>query len=155
MRGQCRSQYTKTGSDVNHPTAKARDLQLPRAGCRHRPIDCGPIGFSSGNVEGGVVVRVQREATSLAKERFLRFPIRLLTVPTGRTRPAGSPWVYQMHRHAGPGGFVGEELAQLEEGPGVPFVAMFVPNRYPLANPAQVFESQCLARYDGFLHQGL
>ena len=36
----------------------------------------------------------------------------------------------------------------------MPFVALFVPNRDPLANPAQVFESECLARDDGFLHQG-
>ena len=60
-----------------------------------------------------------------------------------------------MHRDACPCGLVGEELAQLEEGPGMPLVAMFVPNRYPLSNPAEVFESECLARDDGFLHQGL
>src|SRR5690348_14334114 len=60
-----------------------------------------------------------------------------------------------MQRHACPGSFIGEEVAQLEEGPGIPFVALFVPNRYPLPDPRQVFESQCLARYDGFSHYGL
>ena len=29
---------------VNNPTAKARGLRLTREGCRHRPVDCGPLG---------------------------------------------------------------------------------------------------------------
>ena len=37
----------------------------------------------------------------------------------------------------------------------MPLVAMFVSNRYPLPNPAQVFESDCLARYGGFLDEFL
>ena len=60
-----------------------------------------------------------------------------------------------MHRDTGPGRLVGNVLAKSEEGPGMPFVAMFVANRYPLSNPAEVFEGECLARYEGFLHQGL
>src|SRR5262249_8418526 len=36
-----------------------------------------------------------------------------------------------------------------------PLVAMFVANCCPLPNPAQVFEGECLARYEGFVHQGL
>src|SRR5690348_5618907 len=73
----------------------------------------------------------------------------------GRAGAAGVPRVYQMHWHAYPCRFVGKELAQLEEGPGMPFVAMFVPNRDPLTNPRKVFKSDCLARDDGFFHQGL
>ena len=37
----------------------------------------------------------------------------------------------------------------------MPLVALFVANRYPLANPTQVFKSECLARDDGFVYQGL
>lgn len=81
--------------------------------------------------------------------------IRLLTMATLTARAAGIPRVYQMQRHASPGGFVGEELAQLEEGPGMPLVALFVANRYPFSNPTQVFESQCLARDESFEYQGL
>src|SRR5262249_25738942 len=44
-------------------------------------------------------------------------------------------------------------LAQLEERPGMPLIAMFVANRYPLSDSAQVFESECLARYDGLLDE--
>src|SRR6185437_3519143 len=77
-------------------------------------------------------------------------PVRLFTMPTSRAGAAGIPWVYQMHWHACPCRFVRNKLAELEEGPGMPFVA----NRYPLSNPTQVFQSQCLARYDGFSHYG-
>ena len=58
-----------------------------------------------------------------------------------------------MDRNAGLRRLVGDELAQLEEGPGMPLVAMFAPNRCSLSDPRQVFESDCLARYDGFLDQ--
>src|SRR5690348_6997657 len=81
--------------------------------------------------------------------------MRLLTMPIGRTRPTGIPWVYQMHGHACPGRFVGEELAQVEEAPGVPLVAMFASNRGSLSDSTEIFKSDCLARYDGFLDEPL
>ena len=56
-----------------------------------------------------------------------------------------------MNRNTCPGGLIGDEQAQLEEGPGMPLVAMFASNRCSLPNPRQVFKSNCLARYDGFL----
>src|SRR5262249_4048930 len=99
----------------------------------------------------GVVVRVRSKATSLAKERLLRLPIGLLTMPTARARPAGVSRVDQMHWHAGPACFVGEELAQLEERPGMPRVAKFASNRYSLLRAQQAVEGECLARYGGFL----
>jgi len=144
---------------VNTSTAKAGGLQLPRAGCRQRPVDCGPC-FAA-DIDRGSVVRIQREAPSLAKERRLGLPIGLLTMPTGGAGATGSPRVYQMYRRACPCGLVAEELAQLEEGPGMPLVAMFAmfamfaSNRCSLSNPGQVFESECLARSDGVLYQGL
>jgi hypothetical protein len=84
----------------------------------------------------------------------LRFPIRLLTMAALATRATGVSGGYQMQRHACPCGLIGEKLAQLGEGPGMPLVAMFRANRSPFANPRKVFESQCLARYDGFHDQG-
>jgi hypothetical protein len=45
---------------------------------------------------------------------------------------------------------IGDIVAKLEEGPGMPLVAMFASNRCSLPNPAQVFESDCLARYGSF-----
>ncbi|HEX9412283.1 MAG TPA: hypothetical protein VF916_02165, partial [Ktedonobacterales bacterium] len=37
----------------------------------------------------------------------------------------------------------------------MPPVARFVSNRCSLSDPAQVFKSDCLARYDGFLNESL
>jgi hypothetical protein len=46
-------------------------------------------------------------------------------------------------------------VAKLEKRPGVPLIAMFVPNRDPLTNPTKVFEGDCLARYGGLLDEFL
>jgi hypothetical protein len=58
-----------------------------------------------------------------------------------------------MHRHAGPCRFVGDVVAQLEERPGMPLVAMCALNRCSLSDTAQVFEGDCLAQYSGFLDE--
>ncbi|HEV8194658.1 MAG TPA: hypothetical protein VGP82_24665, partial [Ktedonobacterales bacterium] len=79
----------------------------------------------------------------------MRLPIGLLTVPTAATGATGISGIHQIHLHARPGRLVGEELTQLEEGPRVPLVAMFVTDRYPLSDSRQIFKSQCLARYGG------
>ncbi|HEX8983075.1 MAG TPA: hypothetical protein VF792_09920 [Ktedonobacterales bacterium] len=119
-------------------------------------IDDNPLFcVSTADVDCGIIVRIQREATSLAKELRLRFAIRLLTMPTGATRAARVSGVYQMDRNPGPRCLVGDVLAQLIERPGMPLIAMFVSNRCTLSYSGQIFESDCLARYGGFLHQGL
>src|SRR6516225_6306675 len=84
---------------VNHPTAKAGGLLLPLAGRRQRLVDCSPL--SSADVERGIVVRIRRKATSLAKERFLRLSIGLLTMPTVATGSTTVPGVYQVDGNAG------------------------------------------------------
>src|SRR5262249_48282385 len=83
----------------------------------------------------------------------LRFPIRLLTMPTGRARPAGVPGVHQVDRHASPCRLVGDVRSQLEERPGVPLVAMCPTNRCSLADSRQILKSDCLAGYGGFLDE--
>src|SRR5262245_939172 len=60
-----------------------------------------------------------------------------------------------MQRDTCPCGFVGHELAQLEESPGVPLVAMCPSNRCSLADSRQILKSECLAGYGSLLHQGL
>src|SRR5262249_47035407 len=58
----------------------------------------------------------------------------------------------QVEGHASPCCFVTDVLAQLEERPGGPPIALVVAHRYARADsPAQVFESTCLARYDSLL----
>ena len=51
------------------------------------------------------------------------------------------PRVDRDHRHAGPLRLVLQERPQLSETPGVQIVALRSPNRYPLANVRQVFDS--------------
>src|SRR5258707_3119939 len=76
----------------------------------------------------------------------------MATVATRPTRVSG---INQMHRDPCPSRLVGDVLAELKEGPGMPLIAMLVSNRCPLSNPTQVFEGECLARYGGFINQGL
>ncbi len=78
-----------------------------------------------------------------------------LTMSTGRTGPAGMARVHQDQAHTSPGRLVGEELPQVSEGPGMPLVALLSSNRCPLSDACQVFQRECLARYEGFLDQSL
>ena len=77
------------------------------------------------------------------------------TMPATRTRLRGIRRVYQPDLDTCPGRLIHQEQAQLKEGPGMPLVTVFALNRDLLPNAGQVFESQCLARYDGFVDQGL
>src|SRR5258708_37302665 len=76
----------------------------------------------------------------------------MATVATRPTRVSG---INQMHRDPCPSRLVGDVLAELQEGPGMPLIAMLVSNRCPLSNPTQVFEGECLARDGGCSNQGL
>src|SRR5262249_8437770 len=102
--------------------------------------------------ERGVVVRVRSEATSLAKELRLRLPIRFLTVPTMAAGAAGVARVYQIDRHTGVRCLVGHVLAQLEDRPGVPLVALCPTNRCSLADTREILKSDCLVGHGGFLN---
>lgn len=98
---------------------------------------------------------MQAETALPTEKGGLRLAIGTLPVSAARTRGARVGRVYQPDFDTRPGRLVGKEHPQLEEGPGMPFVAVFAPNHCLLSNAAQVFESQCLARYDGFVDQGL
>src|SRR5262249_21176089 len=50
---------------------------------------------------------------------------------------------------------VGDVLAQLEECPGVPLVAMCPTSRCSLADSRQILRSDCLAGHDGVLNEVL
>jgi hypothetical protein len=78
-----------------------------------------------------------------------------LTVPAAATRLTREGRVNQHQRHARQGCLVGEEEAQLVEGPGVPLVSLLSANRTRFSNSSQVFECQCLARGSGFCDQSL
>src|SRR5215831_11494833 len=88
-----------------------------------------------------------------AKELGVALSIRLLALPTAATGPASVARVYQIDRHASLRRLVGDTLAQLEERPGVPLVAMCPTNRCSLADSRQILQSDCLAGYGGFLDE--
>src|SRR5262249_20807206 len=105
-------------------------LQLTREGCRHKPVDGGPIRFFSGDVASGVVVRVQLIAASPAAELRWRLPVRFLTMPTLAPGPARVSRVYQVGGHTGLCRFVGQEATELKEGPGMPLIAILVSTHF-------------------------
>ncbi|SRR5579875_577639 len=74
---------------------------------------------------------------------------------TRMARSARIAWVNQMEGNARPGGFVGDELAQLKEGPGMAQRSLLMTNRNPFSYARQVFESECLARVFGFAYHCL
>ncbi len=77
------------------------------------------------------------------------------TMPAVATRLARIGRVDQPDLNARPGRLVGHKQAQLKEGPGMPFVSLRAPNRCLVSNAGEVFECECLARYDSFCYQGL
>src|SRR5437870_397495 len=76
-------------------------------------------------------------------------------MPTVATGATSIPRVNEPYRNTRPGSLVTNKHAELVESPGMPLVAVFVTNSYPLPDASQVFESQCLARLSSFLYQGL
>src|SRR5712692_4761338 len=98
---------------------------------------------------------MQAETALLALEGGLRLAIGFSAMSTLTACARGVPRINKPHVYTGPGCLVGDVHPQLGEDPGMPFVAIFVPNRCPLSNPREVFQSECLARYDGFVDQGL
>ncbi len=76
-------------------------------------------------------------------------------MPAGRTRLRGVGRINHSDLDARPGRFIRKEQAQLVEGPGMPFVTVFAANRDSLSQASEVFQGECLARYDSFLDQGL
>jgi hypothetical protein len=98
---------------------------------------------------------VAAETTLLAKKGGLALAIGRRTKPTTATRLARISRVDQPDLHPCPSCFVCEEQAQLEEGPAVPFIAVFAPNHCRVPDTSEIFQGQCLARYNGFLDQGL
>src|SRR5438067_2716573 len=107
------------------------------------------------DIHRSIVVRVAAESTLLALKGGLALTIGTFTMPTDATGLARKGRVNQPNRYASPGCFVGQKQAQLEEGPGVPFITVFAPNRDLLSQTGQVFKGECLARDDGFVNQGL
>jgi len=81
--------------------------------------------------------------------------VRFLTVPTGRTGSARVAGVHQDQAYTCPCRFVGEKAPQLEEGPGMPLVALCPTDRSSLSDTGEVFQSECLAGRSGFLDEGL
>ncbi len=96
-----------------------------------------------------------REPAVLTPKGGLALTISTLAMPAAQTRLRGVGRVDQPDLDSSPGRLVGEKYTQLKEGPGMPLVSLFAPNHCLFSNAGQVFESQCLARDDGFPYQSL
>src|SRR5258706_3725256 len=123
---------------VIDPKAKAWGLQLAREGCRVWRYDSRPAA----NVDRRVHVRMGGEPTRPAQETRLGTTIGLRTMPTMAARLTGIGRVDIDHRHAGQRGLVGDEGAQLEEGPIVQHSPLAFPNcsLRAFADALQVFQ---------------
>jgi len=94
-------------------------------------------------------LRVQREATALAEDSIVRRPVGCFTVPAHGASAAGSSGIDQRDRHAALRCRGGEVLAQGEEGPGGPRVALVARTRDSLPNTTQGLASEWRARSGG------
>src|SRR5216110_6405 len=112
-------------------------VSVSRIDDRHdRPIDCGPAcDIARTDVVGGRGV-----STRLADELGLRPAVGLVAMPTLRTGPRRVPWVHQDEGDPGNLALVRHERAELKERPSAVSRALALPNRYPVANPLEVFE---------------
>ena len=95
------------------------------------------------------------ETALLTPERGLRLTIRFLAMPTMTTRTRRVARVNKLDLHTHPCCFVRDGGAKLIEGPRVPFIAVLSSNHCPVPDTCEVFKGKCLARYDGFVYQGL
>src|SRR5947209_1607912 len=127
------------------PTAKAGGLQLGTS-CYHRPLDGRP-----GNVYCAVHIGIQAETALPTFERGLTLTVSFFAMPTLRTGAACVSGVNTLDLDTDPSRFVSNVRSELEESPGLPFRAVFAPNRGSLSDTCQVFQSECLARLCGFL----
>ena len=98
---------------------------------------------------------MDRMTTRPTQKPRLALAILLLAMPASVARPRGVSWVNQGDRHTGQDRLVGQECAKLEETPTVVPCPLSLSNRYPVANAAQIFESDSASGVFGFLDKDL
>src|ERR1700726_4279077 len=91
---------------------------------RHTAATIGCLTASLSNIDCSVDIRVAAETALVAAEGGLAFTICRGTVPAPRAGLGGIGRVYEIDWHARPGRLVGQEQAELIEGPAMPFVAV-------------------------------
>src|SRR5262249_59334494 len=100
------------------------------------PIDCGPTG----NIHRRDVVGQPREAAGHTLEARLRHTIMLIDTTTAWTGPRGIAGVNLDHLHPVQPCLVNNLVFQVIEGPAMQCGSLRLPNRYPVADAAQVFQ---------------
>ncbi len=88
------------------------------------------------NVASSDGVGVTSEATRHTMELGLREPVGFIHATASRTRPAGVPGVHQGQRHSRKRRLVCDELAKLEEAPGMVLASLGFSHGYSLPNTA-------------------
>lgn len=114
-----------------------------------RPVDIGPAG----NIHRRDVIGATSEVARYTGERILRTTIGFIDTTTDRTSPGCVTRVNENQRHTGKGGLVFDKGSQLIERPTVQLASLRLPNPYPTAYPAQVFQSEAAAGVFGLVHK--
>src|SRR5215469_9695125 len=97
-------------------------------------------GSPARDVTGRDVVGGASEPAPLAAEHVPGRAVPLVNVATSRALARRASGIHQDDWHRGERRLVDDELPELPERPGVHVGALSLANRYPLADPTQVFE---------------
>ncbi len=106
------------------------------------PVHDRPVYASPGcDVAGADDIGVFRKAAPGADEFGLRAPVRLIDRSTREARPARVARVNKHKNDASETRLVFDECSQLKERPTMQICPLSFPNRYPIANALEVFQS--------------
>ena len=112
-------------------------------------IDCRPAT----NIDRRNVVGQSRVTARHTGKNALAFAIGFVNMPTLRASAARVAGVNQHHRHTSPLGFVGDKRPQLKERPTMQGGPLSTMNRYPVAYPVQIFQSESASGVFRLCHQ--
>lgn len=118
---------------------------------RDRPIDCGPAC----DVRCAHDIRVVSEPARRTLELRLRTTVPPIAVATHHARPRRVPWVHDDKTNACERCLVRHESSKLKERPSTVTCPLALANRYPVADSAQVFQSDSAAGVSSLLHERL
>ena len=115
-------------------------------------MDCDRLVYNSpsGNVDGGIVIRQKGGTTVSTGEQALRLSIGFGDMATGRTFPAGIPWVNEDHGNSCQFRLVTNKRIQLKESPISKTLSVSLAKPCPGSDALQLLKSDAPARAFGY-----